>query len=132
MGRKERRLLERARKQEEARNYMQLRAKEQEIVDKTIEKAIDEASEFTKHHITGELYTALAIVLRRPPYRWGRDKTLRCLEKVGGIINDLNENIITDADLVAEGERWGIKVLWNASHEYIEEMDIFEDNSETG
>lgn len=92
--------------------------------------AMREAEEFTKHHITGELYTAMAVVLRRPPYRWPAEKVMRYLRSVGGIINDLNEGGMSDADLVAAGEDVGIKVVWDAEYKFIEQMSVFEEGIE--
>ena len=91
------------------------------------EQAAEEVRQLTIHHISGELYTAMALILRRHPYRWPRDKVMRYLSQVGAIINDINEGTIHDSDLVAEGEKYGIRVLWDAEHKYIDEMDIFEE-----
>ena len=90
--------------------------------------AMREAEEFTKHHITGELYTAMAVVLRRHPYRWSAEKVMRYLDAVGAIINDLNDGTTCDADLVTEGERWGIRALWAANHKFIENLSVFEED----
>lgn len=49
------------------------------------------------------------------------------------MIVDLNEGRICDADLVAEGEKYGIKVLWRAFREkyrYINDLSIFEEHDE--
>lgn len=85
---------------------------------------------YTKHHITGELYTTAALVLRKPPYRWPAEKVMRFLRSVGGIINDLNEGGMSDADLVAAGEDVGIKVVWDAEYKFIEQMSVFEEGIE--
>lgn len=97
-----------------------------DILDEQIAKAAKDVEEYTKHHITGELYTAMAIVLRSAPYYWSPDKTMRLMGKVSGIINDLNEGRITDNDLIAAGEQKGIRVVWDAKHEYIDKIGVFE------
>ena len=110
------------------KNHEEKKAMEQLVMD-----AMREAEAFTKHHVTGELYTAAAVILRRPPYRWPARKVMRFLDQVGGVIVDLNEGRICDADLVAEGEKYGIKVLWRAFREkyrYINDLSIFEEHDE--
>ena len=129
MGRKERRALERQKRKDDALREIREEIAYRAQVNAVTKKAIDDASEYTKNHITGEFYTAAAITLRKPPYRWPQKKVMNFLALVGGIINDLNEGTIHDSDLVTEGEKWGIRVLWSANHEYITEMDIFEEQA---
>lgn len=97
------------------------------ILDEQIANVAREVEIYTMHHITGEINTALAVVLRSYPYNWNAGKVMRLLSKVGGIINDLNEKKISDSDLVAAGEKKGIRVLWDAKHEYIDQLGIFEE-----
>lgn len=123
MGRKERRAAERA----SALDSLIAERRRCAECRKMYEQAAEEVRQLTIHHISGELYTAMALILRRHPYRWPRDKVMRYLSQVGAIINDINEGTIHDSDLVAEGEKYGIRVLWDAEHKYIDEMDIFEE-----
>ena len=125
MGRKERRAAERA----SALDSLIAERRRCAECRKMYEQAAEEVRQLTIHHISGELYTAMALILRRHPYRWPRDKVMRYLSQVGAIINDINEGKIHDSDLVAEGEKYGIRVLWDADHKYIDEMDIFEEES---
>jgi hypothetical protein len=126
MGRAERRRMERKNRIDARVAFAAYeRAKDAEV-EKIVLDAVQDAENYVKHHITGELYTAMAVILRRPPYRWPAEKVLRLLDAVGGIINDLSEKRICDADLVTEGERWGIKVQWDAHHEFIEGISEFE------
>lgn len=104
------------------REYRQKKADEKMVAD-----AMLEAQTFTNHHITGAIYTAMAIILRKPPYRWSAEKVMRFLGAVGGVINSLNNDEITMTDLVTEGEKYGIRVLWNAGHRYIENLSVFEE-----
>ena len=127
MGRKERRAAERA----SALDSMIAERRRCAECRKMYEQAAEEVRQLTIHHISGELYTAMALILRRHPYRWPRDKVMRYLSQVGAIINDINEGTIHDSDLVTEGEKYGIRVLWDAEHKYIDEMDIFEEESAT-
>lgn len=123
MGRRERRAAERA----SALDSMIAERRRCAECRKMYEQAAEEVRQLTIHHISGELYTAMALILRRHPYRWPRDKVMRYLSQVGAIINDINEGTIHDSDLVTEGEKYGIRVLWDAEHKYIDEMDIFEE-----
>jgi len=123
MGRKERRAAERA----SALDSLIAERRRCAECRKMYEQAAEEVRQLTIHHISGELYTAMALILRRHPYRWPRDKVMRYLSQVGAIINDINEGTIHDSDLVTEGEKYGIRVLWDAEHKYIDEMDIFEE-----
>lgn len=107
------------------REYRQKKADEKMVAD-----AMLEAQTFTNHHITGAIYTAIAIILRRPPYRWGAEKVMRFLGAVGGVINSLNNDEITMTDLVTEGEKYGIRVLWNAGHRFIENLSVFEEHED--
>lgn len=125
MGRRERRAAERA----SALDSMIAERRRCAECRKMYEQAAEEVRQLTIHHISGELYTAMALILRRHPYRWPRDKVMRYLSQVGAIINDINEGAIDDSDLVTEGEKYGIRVLWDAEHKYIDEMDIFEEES---
>lgn len=130
MGRALRRKLQKEQKQLDLRERLEQAYRQQKEDEKMVLTAMREAEEFTKHHITGELYTAMAVVLRRPPYRWPAEKVMRYLDAVGAIINDLNDGTTCDADLVTEGERWGIRVTWDASHRYIDGLSEFEERAE--
>lgn len=55
---------------------------------------------------------------------------MRFLGAVGGIINSLNCDEITMTDLVSQGEKYGIRVLWNAGHRYIENLSVFEEQED--
>lgn len=125
MGRKERRTLERMSAIDEKLRDLE-RCRE---CKKNYDEAMDDVRTFTIHHITGEAYTALALALRRHPYRWSKEKVMRLLAEVGSIVNDLNEGTIHDSDLVAEGEKYGIRVLWDGGHKWIDAIDIFEEES---
>ena len=126
MGRKERRALERLSAMDDL-----IRERERcRECQKRYDEAMDDIKTLTIHHITGEAYTALALVLRRHPYRWPRDKVMRLLAEVGAIVNDLNEGTIHDSDLVAEGEKYGIRVLWDGGHKWIDAIDIFEEGND--
>ena len=93
-------------------------------------KVAREAEEFAKHYVTGALYTSLGIILRKHPYRWSAEKVMRLFETLSGTVNDLSAGRISDADLVTEGEKYGIRVLWDAKHEYITSVNIFEEDTE--
>lgn len=126
MGRAERRRAAKLNREFDRMNEFQQKAAIGNAIDSQIAKVAGDVEEYTKHHITGEIYTALAVVLRSAPYYWSPDKTMRLMGEVSGIINDLNQKRITDNDLIAAGEQKGIRVVWDAKHEYIDKIGIFE------
>ena len=123
MGRKERRLQERLKRERDYQYELQARSAEHKV----IQSLLADAEEYVKHHVTGQMYTAMAVVLRRPPYRWSAEKAMRFVRAVAAIINDLNEETIHDSDLVTEGEKWGVRVRWNATHKYITDIGVYEE-----
>lgn len=123
MGRKERRLQERLKRERDYQYELQARSAEHKV----IQSLLADAEEYVKHHVTGQMYTAMAVILRRPPYRWSAEKAMRFVRAVAAIINDLNEETIHDSDLVTEGEKWGIRVRWNATHKYITDIGVYEE-----
>lgn len=127
MGRAERRRAAKLDREFERLDEYRQKAAIGNVIDSQIAKVAAEVEEYTKHHITGGIYTALAVVLRSAPYYWSPQKTLRLMGEVSAIINDLNEDRISDSDLVAAGEKKGIRVLWDAKHEYIDQLGIFEE-----
>jgi len=126
MGRAERRKAAKLNREFDRLDEYRQKAAIGNVIDSQIAKVAAEVEEYTKHHITGEIYTALAVVLRSAPYYWSPDKTMRLMGRVSGIINDLNLKRITDNDLIAAGEQKGIRVVWDAKHEYIDKIGIFE------
>jgi len=127
MGRAERRRAAKLNREFDRMNEYQQKAAIGNVIDSQIAKVAAEVEEYTKHHITGEIYTALAVVLRSAPYYWSPEKTMRLMGKASGIINDLNLKRITDNDLIAAGEQKGIRVVWSANHEYIDKIGVFEE-----
>ena len=126
MGRAERRRQAKLEREFDRLDEYRQKAAIGNVIDSQITKVVTEVEEYTKHHISGEIYTALAVVLRSAPYYWSPDKTMRLMGKVSGIINDLNQKRITDNDLIAAGEKKGIRVVWDAKHEYIDKIGVFE------
>ena len=126
MGRAERRRQAKLEREFDRLDEYRQKAAIGNVIDSQITKVVTEVEEYTKHHISGEIYTALAVVLRSAPYYWSPDKTMRLMGKVSGIINDLNLKRITDNDLIAAGEKKGIRVVWDAKHEYIDKIGVFE------
>ena len=130
MGRAERRRQDKQDRLEAKAAFIAYEKAREAETKKLVLDAVHDAEEYTKHHITGEMYTALAVKLRKAPYRWPAEKVMRLMESVGGVINDLSEGRMSDAELVAEGEKAGIRVVWSADHKFIEAMSIFEEGTE--
>jgi hypothetical protein len=110
-------------------DLMQMQKRYQKQAQVIAQEVANETEEFAKHHITGQLLTAMAIVLRKV-YGWSVDDTGDMLDQVNGITNALNAGEIDDADLVTEGEQWGVKVQWRLmnSRTYISGIDVYEEN----
>lgn len=108
-------------------DLMQMQKRYQKQAQVIAQEVANETEEFAKHHITGQLLTAMAIVLRKV-YGWSVDDTGDMLDQVNGITNALNAGEIDDADLVTEGEQWGVKVQWRLmnSRTYISGIDVYE------
>lgn len=109
-------------------DLMQMQKRYQKQAQVIAQDVANETEEFAKHHITGQLLTAMAIVLRKV-YGWSVDDTGDMLDQVNGITNALNAGEIDDADLVTEGEQWGVKVQWRLmnSRTYISGIDVYEE-----
>lgn len=109
-------------------DLMQMQKRYQRQAQVIAQEVANETEEFAKHHITGQLLTAMAIVLRKV-YGWSVDDTGDMLDQVNGITNALNAGEIDDADLVTEGEQWGVKVQWRLmnSRTYISGIDVYEE-----
>lgn len=110
-------------------DLMQMQKRYQKQAQVIAQEVANETEEFAKHHITGQLLTAMAIVLRKV-YGWSVDDTGDMLDQVNGITNALNAGEIDDADLVTEGEQWGVKVQWRLmnSRTYISGIDVYEEH----
>lgn len=110
-------------------DLMQMQKRYQKQAQVIAQEVANETEEFAKHHITGQLLTAMAIVLRKV-YGWSVDDTGDMLDRVNGITNALNAGEIDDADLVTEGEQWGVKVQWRLmnSRTYISGIDVYEEH----
>ena len=110
-------------------DLMQMQKRYQKQAQVIAQEVANETEEFAKHHITGQLLTAMAIVLRKV-YGWSVGDTGDMLDQVNGITNALNAGEIDDADLVTEGEQWGVKVQWRLmnSRTYISGIDVYEEH----
>lgn len=110
-------------------DLMQMQKRYQKQAQVIAQEVANETEEFAKHHITGQLLTAMAIVLRKV-YGWSVEDTGDMLDQVNGITNALNAGEIDDADLVTEGEQWGVKVQWRLmnSRTYISGIDVYEEH----
>lgn len=112
-------------------DLMQMQKRYQKQAQVIAQEVANETEEFAKHHITGQLLTAMAIVLRKV-YGWSVNDTGDMLDQVNGITNALNAGEIDDADLVTEGEQWGVKVQWRLmnSRTYISGIDVYEEHQD--
>lgn len=125
------RKLRRIQEKHQRMDLMQMQKRYQKQAQVIAQEVANETEEFAKHHITGQLLTAMAIVLRKV-YGWSVDDTGDMLDQVNGITNALNAGEIDDADLVTEGEQWGVKVQWRLmnSRTYISGIDVYEEHKD--
>ena len=126
MGRADRRKdMREARKEAKAFLEVRDRAMRKEAERIALEAAQD-AADYTRHHVLGQCFTALAATMGDAPYYWKAEKISRLLDKVSAILNDLDDGTICDADLVAHAEKRGIRIVWDAHHKYIQEVTPYE------
>ena len=89
-------------------------------------EAMRDAADYTRHHVLGQCFTALACTMLDRPYYWGPEKVSRLLDKISAILNDLDDGAICDADLIAHAEDRGIRIVWDANHKYVQEVTPYE------
>ena len=126
MGRADRRRKERENHQEARLILDAYNRAQRKEAERIALKAANEAADYTRHLELGRCFTAFSAILGDPPYRWNAAKVSRLLDRVSAIMNDLNEGVICDADLVAHAEKRGIRILWDANHKYIQEVNPYE------
>lgn len=130
MSRKIKRMLEKQQKKDQK----QIEKAYQNQAIKISQEVAAETEEYAKHHITGQMLTAMAVVLRKI-YGWSVEDTLEMLDQVNGVTNALNAGEIDDADLITEGEQYGIKVSWRMLDDrrlYIGGLDVYEHSASAG
>ena len=94
-------------------------------------EAMKETEQYVKNYITGLMYVQMFVILRRPPYRWPMQKAYRYLQEVGGLMKALNENKITEEELIAEGEERGLSVKYESgNYKYVKDFSPFEEGAE--
>lgn len=124
MSRKIKRMLEK----QQRKDQKQIERAYQNLAIKISQEVAVETEEYAKHHITGQMSTAIAVVLRKV-YGWSVEDTLEMLDHINGITNALNSGEIDDADLITEGEQYGIKVSWGVLNDrrlYIGGIGVYE------
>lgn len=111
----------------ETKTLKQIKKEQSREAVRISQEVAAEVEEYTKHHVTGQLLTALALVLRKV-YGWSDKDTLAALDEVNGITNALNAGEIDDHDLITECEQYGIKVSWEMAGDrlYIGALDVYE------
>ena len=130
MGRRERRAELKAQKIQNQADYLWNERRKRNAEQAIIDTALEEMHDATVHQCTGELYTMMALTLRRHPYRWSPAKVMRFMEKVQGGIIALNDKSWTVNQMVDVAEEWGIRVQWGVekNRQYIEQIGIFEED----
>lgn len=98
--------------------------------DASIEKHITEFEAeirtTTQNHFMGLMYCVFILVLRKV-CGYGPVRTLRAMEEVAAVVNDLQEGRITVFDLKRDAEAAGIKTVFD-EHYNIIECGIFEED----
>lgn len=102
-------------------------------MDASIEKKISqfqgEAHEQAKNQYMGMMYCIFILVLRKL-LKFGPVRTLRVLNEVAAVINDMNDGIIDVFDLKRDAEAAGIQVVFDTKYNIIE-CGIFEEDEYT-
>lgn len=102
-------------------------------MDANIEKKISqfqgEAHEQAKNQYMGMMYCIFILVLRKL-LKFGPVRTLRVLNEVAAVINDMNDGIIDVFDLKRDAEAAGIQVVFDTKYNIIE-CGIFEEDEYT-
>ena len=99
-------------------------------MDASIEKKLSqfqgEAHEQAKNQYMGMMYCIFILVLRKL-LKFGPVRTLRVLNEVAAVINDMNDGIIDVFDLKRDAEAAGIQVVFDTKYNIIE-CGIFEED----
>lgn len=98
--------------------------------DASIEKHITEFKAeirtTTQNHYMGLMYCIFALVLRKV-CGYGPTRTLRALNEVAAVINDLQEGVIDVFDIKRDAEDVGIETIFDEHYNFIE-CNIFEED----
>lgn len=102
-------------------------------MDASIEKKLSqfqgEAHEQAKNQYMGMMYCIFILVLRKL-LKFGPVRTLRVLNEVAAVINDMNDGIIDVFDLKRDAEVAGIQVVFDTKYNIIE-CGVFEEDEYT-
>ena len=102
-------------------------------MDASIEKKLSqfqgEAHEQAKNQYMGMMYCIFILVLRKL-LKFGPVRTLRVLNEVAAVINDMNDGIIDVFDLKRDAEAAGIQVVFDTKYNIIE-CGVFEEDEYT-
>lgn len=79
----------------------------------------------TEHHYTGLMLCVFTLALRKV-CKYGPERTLRVLDEVMAVINDLKDGTIDVFDIKRDAEDVGIKVVFDSEYNIIE-CGIFEE-----
>jgi hypothetical protein len=133
MGRKERRAALKAQQIQNKADELWLAKQKHYGEARVINDALKEAEEIVTNHVSGEIYTLFALVLRQHPYRWSSAKIMRLFERVQSGIMMLNDKSYTTDQLISDAEAWGFKVKFEVDkkRKYIDSLFPFEEEAET-
>lgn len=92
-----------------------------------IRKIEKETRQAAQNHVMGLMYCIFILVLRRM-LKLGPLRTLRILNEVAAIINDIDSGVVTVFDLKREAEEAGIQVVFSEKYDIIE-CGIFEEDA---
>lgn len=91
-----------------------------------IKQIEEETRRAAENHLMGVMLCVFILVLRKV-IGYGPTRTLRVLNEVMAVINDLSDGVITVFDLKRDAEAAGIKVVFDEKYDIIE-CGIFEED----
>lgn len=97
-----------------------------ESIEKRLKQAEAEMRNAAQNHLMGLMLSIFALVLRKC-LNFGPVRTLRVLNEVSAIINDMEDGLITVFDVKRDAEDVGISIVFNENYDIIE-TGIFEEN----
>ena len=96
-----------------------------ENIEKRLIQADQEAYQQAQNYFMGLMYCTFALVLRKM-LKFGPVRTIRIMQEVAAIINDLNDGVIDVFDLKRDAEDVGIRIVFDTQYNIVE-TGIFEE-----
>lgn len=113
-------------KKNDIASFEKLIQKADQRQEQQIKQIEQELRRTTQNTYIGMMYCIFTLVIRKM-LGFGPVRTLRVLNEVAAVVNDLSDGTITVFDLKRDAEEVGIKVIFNEKYDIIE-CGIFEED----